>query len=142
MGVFDDTGLQAGLQESDEEAANINVTPLIDVVMFLLFFFVLTTNFNRQPGIDVTKPKAQSTQVLGQKIMIIGITREGTIHVWGRQVNLVQLRSLVDQEVTRRPDMSVVIVADQGASVGIAVKVMDQCALGGARKVSIAADKE
>jgi biopolymer transport protein ExbD len=125
-----------------DEVAFVNVTPLIDVVLFLLFFFVLTTNFNRLTGVDVTKPKAQTAESQGQKIMLIGISREGTVHVYGRQVSLDRLRALVDQEVTKRPDLSIVIVADQNASVNSAVRVMDQCALGGARKVSIAADKE
>jgi biopolymer transport protein ExbD len=126
----------------DEEVAAVNMTPLIDVILFLLFFFVLTTNFNRLTGVDVTKPKAQTAQSQGQKVMMIGITREGTIHAYGRQVSLDRLRSLVDNEVSKRPDLSVVIIADQDAQIGRAVQVMDQCNLGGAQKVSIAADRK
>jgi len=139
MSAFDSFGFR---DKHDDEVANVNMTPLIDVILFLLFFFVLTTNFNRQTGVDVTKPKAQTAQALAQKVMMVGITREGTVHVYGRQVSLDRLRSLVDQEVTKRPDLSVVIIADVNASIGKAVAVMDQCALGGAQKVSIAADKE
>lgn len=137
--MFEDYGFR---EKHDDEVAPVNMTPLIDVILFLLFFFVLTTNFNRLTGVDVNKPKAQSAQYQGQRIMMVGITREGTIHVYGRQVSLERLRALVDQEVTKRPDLSVVIIADQGTPIGNAVKVMDQCALGGAQKVSIAADKE
>jgi biopolymer transport protein ExbD len=126
----------------DEEVAAVNMTPLIDVILFLLFFFVLTTNFNRLAGVDVTKPKAQTAQLQGQKIMMIGITREGTIHVYGRQITIDRLRAIVDNAVTRRPDLTVVIVADQEASIGRAVQVMDQCNLGGAQKVSLAADRK
>jgi biopolymer transport protein ExbD len=129
-------------EKRDDEVAQVNMTPLIDVILFLLFFFVLTTNFNRLSGVDVTKPKAQTAQMQGQKVMMVGITREGTIHVYGRQVTLDRLRSLVDNEVTKRPDVSVVIIADQAASIGRAVEVMDQCNLGGAQKVSVAADKK
>jgi biopolymer transport protein ExbD len=74
--------------------------------------------------------------------MMIGITREGTIHVYGRQITIDRLRAIVDNAVTRRPDLTVVIVADQEASIGRAVQVMDQCNLGGAQKVSLAADRK
>jgi biopolymer transport protein ExbD len=116
--------------------------PLIDMVFILLIFFVVTTNFNRQTGVDVSKPKAQSAVSQGQKVVLVGVSREGTFHVHGRQVTPERLNSIVRQEVARNPETSIVIIADQDASIGRAVLVMDQCAMAGAQKVSIAADKE
>ncbi len=130
------------LFDDEENGAEINMGPLIDMVFILLIFFVITTNFTRQTGIDVSKPKARSAVSQGQKVMLVGITREGTLHVFGRQITPDQLKLLVAREVGRQPDMSVVIVADQQAPIGKAVKVMDQCTLAGAAKVSIAADRE
>lgn len=131
-----------GLLNQDSNTAEINMSPLIDMVFILLIFFVITTNFNRQTGVDVSKPKAQTALSQGQKTMMIGVTREGTIHVHGRQISIERLRTLVGQEISKRPDMTVVIIADQQAAIGKAVQVMDQCALAGASKVSIAADKD
>jgi biopolymer transport protein ExbD len=131
-----------GLMQHQSEAAEINMGPLIDMVFILLIFFVVTTNFNRQTGVDVSKPKAQSAISQGQKTLLVGVTREGTIHVYGRQVTPERLNALVKQEITKNPEMSVVIIADQDAAIGKAVVVMDQCALAGAQKVSIAAEKE
>ena len=74
------------LQTDDEQDANVNLSPLIDMVFILLIFFIVTTNFNRQTGVDVAKPKAQSATYQGQKTILIGITREGSIHLFGRQV--------------------------------------------------------
>jgi biopolymer transport protein ExbD len=136
--MFDDYGFV----HQTHSSADINMGPLIDMVFILLIFFVVTTNFNRQTGVDVTKPKAQTAVSQGQKTLLIGITREGTIHIHGRQISIDRLKALVSQETSQRPDVSVVIIADQDASIGKAVQVMDQCALAGARKVSIAADKE
>ena len=130
------------LQHRDDDVAQVNMTPLIDVILFLLFFFVLTTNFNRLAGVEVNKPKAQTAKTQGASVMIIGVTREGGIHVYGRQITLDRLRALVENEVTRRPDLSVVIVAVRQASIGRTVEVLDQCNLGGARKVSVAADRQ
>lgn len=131
-----------GFTHNNSSAADINMGPLIDMVFILLIFFVVTTNFNRQTGVDVTKPKAQTAVSQGQKTLLIGITREGTIHVHGRQVSIERLKTLIAQETVKRPDLTVVIIADQDAAIGKAVQVMDQCAIAGAQKVSIAADKE
>lgn len=136
--MFDDYGLV----HNNSSSANVDMGPLIDMVFILLIFFVVTTNFNRQTGVDVSKPKAQSAISQGQKSMLIGITREGTIHVHGRQVSIDRLKTLVAQETAKRPDLTIVIIADQEAEIGKAVQVMDQCSLAGAQKVSIAADKE
>ncbi|HEX2959445.1 MAG TPA: biopolymer transporter ExbD [Chitinispirillaceae bacterium] len=131
-----------GFVQNNSSSADINMGPLIDMVFILLIFFVVTTSFNRQTGVDVTKPKAQTAVSQGQKTLLIGITREGTIHVHGRQVSIERLKTLIAQETAKRPDLTVVIIADQEAAIGKAVQVMDQCALAGAQKVSIAADKE
>ncbi len=137
--MFDDFGL---INKSNNTSAEINIGPLIDLVFILLIFFVVTTNFNRQTGIDVSRPKAQTAVTQGQKTLLIGITREGTLHVYGRQVSIDRLTALVSEEVSKDPSLNVVIISDQQASVGTAVQVMDKCALAGAAKVSIAADKE
>ncbi len=131
-----------GLLAQDSNTAEVNMSPLIDMVFILLIFFVITTNFNRQTGVDVSKPKAQSAVSQGHQTLMVGVTREGTVHVHGRQISIERLRTRIGQEITKRPDMTVVIIADQQAAIGKAVQVMDQCALAGASKVSIAADKE
>lgn len=131
-----------GLYDDDAQTAEINVSPLIDMVFILLIFFIITTNFNRQTGVDVSKPKAQSAVYQGQKTILIGISREGTIHIFGRQVGIDRLKYLIAQEIDKRPDMSIVIVADRQSMLGKAVEVMDQCAMAGAKHVSIAADRD
>ncbi len=131
-----------GLLNKKESSAEINIAPLLDMVFILLIFFVITTNFNRQSGVDVQKPKAQSAIYQGQKTILVGISREGTIHIHGRQVNMEKLTRIVSSEITRRPDANVVIVADRGSLLGRAIEVMDACILAGVQKVSVAADKK
>ncbi len=137
--MFDDFSIMG---DSGADAAEIDMGPLIDMVFILLIFFIVTTNFNRQTGVDVTKPKAQSAISQGAKTVLVGVTQEGTFHVYGRQVSLERLQMLVSQEVTKSPETAIVIIADQGASIGKAIQVMDVCSMAGASKVSIAADQE
>lgn len=136
--MFDDFSISG----NESAIAEVNMAPLIDMVFILLIFFVVTTNFNRQTGIDVNKPKAQSAMTQGPKTILVGVSREGTIHVYGRQVTPQRLEMVIHQEVMKNPETSIVIIADQDAAIGKAVQVMDHCALAGAAKVSIAAQKE
>jgi biopolymer transport protein ExbD len=129
-----------GMIQQNSESAKVDIGPLIDMVFILLIFFVITTNFTRQTGVDVSKPKAKSAVSQGQKTMLIGITREGTLHIYGRQVSIEKLKALVSQEITKRPDASIVIVADQNAVISRVVEVMDNCTMAGARQISIAAE--
>ena len=131
-----------GITDNSSDSASVDMGPLIDMVFILLIFFVVTTNFNRQTGVDVTKPKARSAISQSAKTIMVGVTREGTLHVYGRQVTPERLTMLVQQEVTKSPETSVVIIADSEAAVGKTVMAMDHCIEAGAQKVSIAADKE
>jgi biopolymer transport protein ExbD len=136
--MFDEPGFIS------KKAANaeVNIGPLLDMVFILLIFFVVTTNFNRETGVDVTKPQSQSAVSLGQKTILVGISREGTIHIHGRQVSPEGLVGILDREASRRPDVSVVIVGDAGSTLGKSVEVMDICTRAGIKKVSVSAEKQ
>ena len=122
--------------------AEINVAPLLDMVFILLIFFVITTTFSRQTGVDVTKPQAQSAQFQGDQTLMVGISREGTIHVHGKQVSSEALSQIVSRELVRRGDLSVVIVADRSSELGRSIEVMDICTMAGVARVSVAADRK
>ena len=126
----------------EHQNPEINLAPFVDTIMILLIFFVVTANLYVETGVDVSKPKAQSARPAGQKAILIGITREGTVHIYGRQTTIERVRTLVEQEVGKQPDISVVIVSDRDGSVGRTVEVIDQCTLAGAQKISIAANKD
>lgn len=129
------------LINDDSGGADINVSPLIDMVFILLIFFVITTNFNRQTGVEVSKPQASSAVIQKNKTLLIGITRQGTVHIHGRQVSLERLPELISRELEKDSQISAVIVADRDASIGKAVEVMDLCILTGIQQVSVAADE-
>ncbi|MBN1981608.1 MAG: MotA/TolQ/ExbB proton channel family protein [Chitinivibrionales bacterium] len=127
-------------QENDRP--DINLAPFVDTIMILLIFFVVTANLYVETGIEVSKPKAAAAKSIGNKAVLIGITREGSVHIYGRQVTMDRLRLMMEQESSKQSDASVVIIADFEADIGKAVQVMDQCALAGIQKISIAAGKE
>jgi len=127
------------LPRRDRKAVAIDIGPLMDMVFILLIFFIVTSTFTRETGVDVTKPQAQSAQQVQKENILIAITREGTIHVNERQVDFAALKDILEQLITRNPDREAVLIADKNAQTGLLVQVIDACNLSGVKKVSIAA---
>jgi len=129
-------------RRNKDNSGNIDIAPMMDMVFILLIFFIVTSSFVRETGIDVNKPKASSAQELARESILIGISREGTIHINESQVDLRALRSILQQMVAEKPERAAVIVADRDAPSGKIVDVLDVCNLARVKKVSIAANKE
>lgn len=120
----------------------IEMGPLMDIVFILLIFFVVTSSFTRETGVDVTKPEAQTASQLEKENLLIAITREGTIHMNERQVDLASLQDILKQSLAKTPDREAVVIADKGSETGVLVQVIDVCNLAGVKKVSIAAQAD
>ena len=119
----------------------IDISPMIDMVFILLIFFIVTSTFTRETGIDVTKPKASSAKELAKESILIGITRQGTVHINETQVNLSSLQTILKQMMAESPDRPVIIVSDRDAPSGAIVDVLDECNIAKVRKVSISAEE-
>ena len=120
----------------------INMSPLIDLVFLLLIFFMVTTSFVRETGIDVQRPSASSATLTENGNILVAVSPEGTIHFDGREIDIRSLRSHITRALAENPEGSVVIVADKVSYTGKVIQVMDQCRLAGAKRVSIAATKK
>jgi biopolymer transport protein ExbD len=112
---------------------------MMDMVFILLIFFIVTSTFTRETGIDVTKPKASTSKELARESIMIGISRQGTIHINETQVNLSSLQTILKQMMAESPDRPVVIVSDRDAPSGRIVDVLDECNQAKVRKVSVSA---
>ena len=134
--------MEFNLPRRKQKDMGIDMGPLMDIVFILLIFFVVTSSFTRETGVDVTKPQAQSASQLEKENLLIAITREGTIHINERQVDLASLQDILKQSLAKTPDREAVIIADKGSETGVLVQVIDACNLSGVKKVSIAAQAE
>ena len=135
-------GDQFGLRRKPRRVAEINLINMIDMLFFLLVFFVLTSSFTSETGIDINKPKAQSSKTLPKQPLLIGITRDGSIHVNESPVNIKALQGVLQHYVAQDPDRAVVIVADRDAVISMTVDVLDACNLANVKKVSITTLKD
>lgn len=127
------------LPRRKRKEASIDISPMMDMVFILLIFFVVTSTFTRETGVEVTKPQAQSASQLEKENILIAITRESTIHVNERQVDLAGLKDVLADVLAKNPDREAVLIADKAAMTGALVQVIDACTLAGVKKVSIAA---
>jgi biopolymer transport protein ExbD len=125
-----------------DRGVEINMGPLIDMVFLLLIFFVVTTSFVKESGIDVQKSTAATAEVKERGNIMIGVSPEGHVYMEGKRVDVRSVRSLVERGLAEDPDSGVVIVADKESVTGTVIQVMDQCRLAGARNVSLAAKRE
>ena len=126
------------LDTGNSESAEVNLSPLIDMVFLLLIFFMVTTVFVQETGVEVQKPKAATAADLDKRSILIAVTQEGHIVYGGERIAASRVRGLVAR-LLRERDMPVVVVADETSHTGVVVQVIDQCKLGGAKQVSIAA---
>ena len=122
--------------------SEINMTPLIDMVFILLIFFIVTTSFVREAGVDVQRPSAQSAETKEKANVLLGLTAEGQIFVEGRLLDIRSVRAYMERFLAETPEGSVVIVADRESMTGNTVQVLDQCRLAGVKNISIAARKQ
>src|SRR5690606_13318201 len=108
----------------------------------LIVFFVLTSSFTSEIGVDINKPKAQSAKTLPRQPLLIGITREGNIHVNESPVSPSPLERVRKHYVAMDPVRAVVIVADRDAVMSMTVAVLDACNLANVKKVSVSTLRE
>lgn len=126
----------------ERKAPEMNIAPLVDMVFLLLIFFLVTTTFSRETGVNVRKPKARTAQALSRESILVAVTKEGTIHIDNRRVDLEMLNRFIKDKVRENPESPVIIIADKSALTGNIIEVMDECKVAGAERISLAAMKE
>jgi len=117
----------------------INMTPLIDMVFIILIFFIVTSSFVKETGVEVKRPNAKSALRQEQGSILVGITEAGEVWVNGKRVDIRNLRSHVGRLHAENPEGSVVILADTASRTGLVVEAMDQARLAGVENVALGA---
>lgn len=129
------------LQEIEDEF-DLNITPMLDVVFIILIFFVVTSSFVKESGVDVSRPSASTTERKERGNIMVGITANDTVWIDKRQVDIRAVRANIERLHAENPEGAVVIQADRDARTGVLVQVLDQSRLAGVNNVSIAASPQ
>jgi len=124
-----------------EDEAEINITPMLDVVFIMLIFFIVTTSFVKETGVSVNRPSAKTAKKVSKGNILIAIKDTGKIWINKREVDIRAVRSVVEKMHAENPEGAAVIIADRGSRTGDLVVVMDQIKSAKVEKISIAATK-
>ena len=124
--------------EDDGNEAGVDMSPLIDCVFILLIFFIVTTVFVEETGVEVDKPQAGSSVQLEKTSILFAVTEKGDVVYGGQKVGLHRVQSIVKRLTQKDEEIPVIVQADASAKTGLLVKVIDEAKLGGALKVSLA----
>ncbi len=125
--------------EGQSEISEINISPMIDMVFILLIFFIVTTVFVEEPGVDIDKPPAVMALDLKKNSILIAITSTNQIVYGGREVGIAGIRPIV-RRLTTKDMMPVILQVDEAAAAGLVVRAIDETKLGGADIVSISTE--
>lgn len=124
---------------SDE--TGIDLAPMLDFVLNLLIFFIITAVFLKEVGITVSRPNASNVEKKESRSIVVAINSAGEILVDRKLTDERSVRAAIERLHAQRPEDAVVVVADNGAPTGILVTVIDQVRQGGVQAVSIAASQ-
>ena len=125
-----------GEASATSSTGEINISPLIDVVFILLIFFIVTTVFVEETGVDVEKPRAATQQDLQKNSILIGITPSGQVFYGGREIGVNGVRPTVER-LLRTEEKPVIIQADRQTPTEKTVSVLDEAKLAGAPSVFV-----
>ena len=127
-------------QQQVEEDDEINMTPMLDIVFIMLIFFIVTSSFIRETGIDPIRPDADTAVEQARGNILIGISPTGEIWMNQENIELGQVRPMVEDMLSQNPESSVVVVSDETARTGRVIEVMDEVRRAGVSDISIATE--
>ncbi len=124
-----------------DEDAEINMTPMLDIVFIMLIFFIVTAAFVKEAGIQITKPEAVMSIPKPRTSIIIGISDSGEIWINHKKVDLKSVRPVLERLIAENPRGTVIIQADAEAKAGLALDVLDAARAAKAADVAISTRK-
>jgi biopolymer transport protein ExbD len=124
-----------------EDEADIDITPMLDVVFIMLIFFIVTSTFIKESGIDVNRPQAATAVKKAKANILIAINENNEIWIDRRQVDIRSVRPNIERLHAENPQGSVVIQADKESKTDTLIQVMDASRQAGVYNVSIAAQE-
>jgi biopolymer transport protein ExbD len=134
--------MKSGLmkKKDDEGAGEIDLTPMLDVVFILLIFFIVTSVFVTESGIDVIKPEASTADARGGDLILIAVSSQGDVWIDGDQIDPRFIRSRFELRLAEAPNSSVVIQADQNSDNEYVMLILEAAREAQIENVSISAE--
>lgn len=120
---------RGSILQDEAEMSDINISPMIDMVFILLIFFIVTTVFVQEPGVEVEREVAISSLDLEKNSILIAVTSDGEVVYGGDMIGVVGVRSIVKRLTAKNNTMPIILQVDRSAPAGIVIRVIDECKL-------------
>jgi biopolymer transport protein ExbD len=121
------------------EDAEIDMTPMLDIVFIMLIFFIVTTSFVKESGIEMQRPSGKSASTTKVKAnVLVTINSTGAVVIDGKEVDIRSVRANVEKTLAESPDASVIVQAHKDSDTDILVGVVNAAKEAGVDKVSVA----
>lgn len=127
-------------RKDDEEAGEIDLTPMLDVVFILLIFFIVTSVFVTEAGIDVSKPEASTVEDTSGDMILIAVGPQGDIWIDGDQIDPRFIRARFELRLADAPNSAVIIQGDESASNEQIMLILNAAREANINDVSISAE--
>lgn len=105
--------------------AEIDMTPMLDIVFIMLIFFIVTSSFLKEAGIEINRPDASTAVKADKANIMIAVTEKNEVWMEKRRVDIRAVRANVERLRAENPEGSVVIQADVDSKSGIVMEVVD-----------------
>jgi biopolymer transport protein ExbD len=130
------------LSEDSGQPEEISIGPLVDIVFILLIFFVVTTTFARDLGMEINRPRASSGSEQPTRLVRVAINKRGEITVDAQPTPAWRVEATVKDALDELSDKRVLVFGDSEVQAGRLVKVIDACKRAGARDVAVAVENK
>ena len=127
-----------------KDEAEINITPMLDIVFIMLIFFIVTTSFVKETGLEVSRPSNAPPKEVKQKRgpIVVKINASGMISIKGRLLEPQAVRANLEREKAEKPDSPLIIAASPDATTESLVTILDAAKAVGIASVSVATSSE
>jgi biopolymer transport protein ExbD len=130
-----------GKRAQGADEAEIDLTPMLDIVFIMLIFFIVTSTFIKEPGVDINRPDAETTEKVTTVAVLIAITRDNRIYIDKKEIDRKAVRVNVERMLAENPKGAIVIQADKDSEAGVMMEVMEAVRDAGASATKISTNE-
>ena len=122
-----------------EEDTEVDMTPMLDIVFIMLIFFIVTTSFVKEAGIEITRPNDNQSEAPPNPTspILIKISDTGDVNIGGRLVDVGAVQANVETQRSKKPKAAVIVQVAESAATGILVSVVEQAKKAGVTQVTV-----
>jgi biopolymer transport protein ExbD len=126
-------------RHSKIDEAQMDMTPMLDIVFIMLIFFIVTSSFVKESGVDVRRPEALTTEAKPRASIFVGIAENDKIWMQKKVIDPRVLRPAIERVMAENPGGSIVIQADKGSKTETLIEVLNAAKAAGVGEVAVAA---